>query len=204
MKSEVDIISMSFAFTRPQPKIERAIRWAIGQHDVLFFAAASNDRHHYNDPVGFPATMQEVIRVNSCTHNGRQSHFSPNSDEKRENALSTIGEEIGAAFSLTKNDNRRVKRLSGTSMSTAILVGVAALIIEFSKVRGLPKNVISNMETRLHTSAGMKAVMFHCMAGIKPPDPPKYSYIQPWLLFTTERTNDEVVLLINHALNRGL
>lgn len=195
---------MSFAFTNAQENLRRAIISAIGQRDILFFAAASNDRHYESDPVGFPASMDEVIRVNSCKHNGQQSDFSPNSDYRRDNALSTIGEEIEAAFPPRKNDGEPLKRLSGTSMSTAILAGIAALLIEFAKLQVLPASVASSMESRLHTSAGMKAVLYHCMAGIKPREAPWYNHIRPWVLFTIERKHDVIVHQINDALDRGL
>jgi hypothetical protein len=200
---------MSFAFTRSDDKLRRAIVAAIGnggmERDILFFAAAStNDQHYNSTPVGFPASMDQVIRVNSCKHNGRPSDFSPESDDRWENALSTIGEEIEAAYPPGKNDGATIKRLSGTSTSTAILVGVAALLIEFAKLQSLPKDVISNMEPRLHTSSGMKSVLYNCMAGKKPPQAPNYSYIRPWLLFTTEKSHQLVIHEINYALDKEL
>jgi hypothetical protein len=199
---------MSFAFTKSHDKLRRAIVSAIGdgnvERDILFFAAASNDQHYNSNPVGFPAMMDQVIRVNSCKHNGRQSDFSPESGGKWEGALSTIGEEIEAAFPPGKKNGTTSKRLSGTSTSTAILVGVAALLIEFAKLQCLPKDVTSNMESRLHTSAGMRSVLYYCMAGKNPPLPPTYSYIRPWLLFTVEKKHDFVVHEINHALDREL
>jgi hypothetical protein len=86
---------MAFAFSQRKLNIEQAIRKTIGLHDtpVLFFAAASNAKHYSKKPVGHPAQMDEVIRVNSCTYDGIKSVFSPSSN-KRDNALGTIGEEI--------------------------------------------------------------------------------------------------------------
>ncbi|KAF3074326.1 Subtilisin DY [Trichoderma lentiforme] len=110
----VDIIVMCFAFTRFHSTIYKAICEAKGRRDVLIFAAASNNKHDLENPVGFPACIDEVIRVNSCTHKGLQSSFSPTCHSER-SSLSIIGEELQAAFPLAKNGNEPLKRMTGTS-----------------------------------------------------------------------------------------
>ena len=205
-RENVDIVSMSFAFSTEQREIERAIKEAIGHHDMLFFAAASNNKHYSKDPVGYPAQINEVIRVNSCTYKGVRSHFSPESDYKKDNAFSTIGEEIRSAYSQQKGRTEAYKRLSGTSMATAVMAGSAALVIQFAKIRGMPEreNGINIMDEQLHSSRKMKAVFFRCMSGKTPPEPPTYTYVRPWTLFSTDSEDAEAVGDSKHALRVGI
>lgn len=63
---------------------------------MLFFAAASNNKYYSEDPVGFPANLDDVIRVNSCAYTGAKSHFSPDGSERRGDNLGVIGEEMPA------------------------------------------------------------------------------------------------------------
>ena len=211
VECKVDIISMSFSFTNRHESLRKTISSASGQHDILFFAAATNGGYYIEDPVGFPATMAQVIRVNSCQFNREQSKFSPDSDRNNANALSTLGEEIEAAFPTALNNGAPLKCLTGTSMATAIMAGVAGLLIEFSKLRvgyaiveKLSESTPQDMEAQLHTAEGMRAVMYHCMAGINPPLAPKYSCIRPWLLFDVRKTSDRIVGDIERALKKGI
>lgn len=184
-----------------------AISSARDQHGVLFFAAATNDAHFKEDSVGFTATMADVIRVNSCSYNGQQSRFSPDSDRNTANALSTLGEEIEAAFPVTLNDGKPLKCLTGTSMATSIMSGIAGLLIEFTKLCGdssLPKDNVSNMRDQLRTPEGMRSVLYHCMAGVRQPEAPKYSYILPWVLFRGHKELGGIADDIVRALKPGI
>jgi hypothetical protein len=204
-EKEVDIVSMALAFGQQKLKIERAIRKAIGLHDVpvLFFAAASNDKHYSKNPVGHPARMDEVIRVNSCTYHGIKSSFSPSSD-KKDNALGTIGEEILSAYSQQKYGIRTEMRQSGTSMATAVMTGIAGLVIEFMKFTELPHNDTREMQMRLHSCSGMKAVLSRCMSANTALEPHNYIYVMPWLLFSESHEHSDVVRDINRALDAGI
>ncbi|KAJ5100790.1 hypothetical protein N7456_006842 [Penicillium angulare] len=203
VENEVDIIVMCFAFKKFHMKIDKAIREAKGKREFLIFAAASNNKHDDEDPVGFPASLRDVIRVNSCTHTGSQSTFSPGCHDRMDNLnnLSIIGEELEAAFPEAKNDNKPLKRLSGTSMSTAILAGVAGLVLEFSMMERKNGPNVKNQEQLLKTQ-GMVAVLRGCMAGKWPPQPPSYCYIRPWLLFAPEESREDIVYRISEELRR--
>lgn len=191
---------MCFAFKKFHIEIHKAIRKGKAQREFLIFAAASNNKHDDENPVGFPAYLDDVIRVNSCTYTGSQSSFSPGCIDQMDN-LSTIGEELEAAFPQAKNDNKRLKRLSGTSMATAILAGIAGLVLEFSRMERKNGPNVKNQE-RLLLTKGMVAVLRGCMAGNRPPQPPFYCYIRPWLLFAPEVSREDIVYRISEELRR--
>lgn len=194
---------MAFGFTERKLKIERAIRKAIGVRDVpvLFFAAASNDKHHTKDPVGHPARMDEVIRVNSCAHNGTRSSFSPISD-KKDNGLGTIGEEIQSAY--FQHGIGTQMRQSGTSMATAVMTGVAGLVIEFVKLIEVPSSDAREMQMQLHSCSGMKAVLSRCMSRDTTRMSHDIIYVMPWLLFDKNHGHNDVIRDINRALEVGI
>lgn len=96
--------------------------------------------------------------------------------------------------------------MSGTSVATAVLTGIAALVVEFSRLRAAPR--IDTSRTReqvtaeLLRNAGMKRVLYHCLVGTNPPVPPGCSFIKPWVLFDLH--NQEIVALrIREAMRRS-
>lgn len=200
---EVDIIVMAFAFSRYQKEIRKAINKTKGEREFLIFAAASNNKHDEPNAVGFPARASEVIRVNSCTWQGHPSNFSPGCSEVQHN-LATIGEEINAAFTQTLDKgevrNQIFKRLSGTSQSTAIMAGIAGLVLEFARTK-TEKGPNVQGEERLRIKEGMMAVLQRCMGGAEALQPNKYRYIKPWLLFKPEAPRDSLVWQIQFVLD---
>lgn len=170
----------------------------------LIFAAASNNKHDEENPVGFPARSPEVIRVDSCTWQGKQSNFSPSCSGVR-HSLCTIGEELQAAF-IEYDDKNEVrtqatKHMSGTSMSTAILPGIAGLVLEFSRIQTEKgPNLLDNDRERLLRNEGMMAVLQRCMGGVESLEPGKYRYIRPWLLFRPEAPREAIVHTISEQL----
>ena len=86
-------------------------------------------------------------------------------------------------------------------MATALMAGIAGLVIEFSRLRAIHANVSD--PNRLLTRAGMEAV-FRLMT---PPeerssDADGYLYLRPWILFRAHNAKDpwNVVYEINKAL----
>ncbi|KAK3367710.1 hypothetical protein B0H63DRAFT_85335 [Podospora didyma] len=197
----VDIIVMAFAFSDTQDGIRKAIVNAKATRDVLFFAAASNNRHNERNPVGFPARMSEAIRVNSCTWQGHPSKFSPPGFTERDN-LATLGEELYAAFTELNYDNSRPsyrKRLSGTSGSTALMAGIAGLVLEFARTTSTRGSNVENAE-RLLRNEGMMAILQHCMVGGYTLPPDRYRNIKPWVLFHPQAPREVAVFQITQQL----
>lgn len=135
---DVDIISMSFAFEEEED-IKEALYHAKSKAEtetkvskpVLMLAAASNNRVLRLQPIGYPARVNDrVLCVNFSTAGDQQSSFSPHGVVGFPN-LSAIGENVETAQP-TRNGGPW-KRMSGTSCSTPVVTGIAALILDFSK-----------------------------------------------------------------------
>ncbi|KAH8176898.1 subtilase family protein [Sarocladium implicatum] len=183
---KVDIVCMAFSFLSYQRPIHEAISNArVVQRNgrtrhVLFFAAALNNRHDEINPVGFPASADEVISVYSCTYSRKRSDFSP---IRTTPSLAASGERVKAAVPIhLGTDPACQARMSGTSMATAKLAGIAGLVLEYAKLKGGTERGIESLESTdaLWHWQGMKSVFMDCMAG----DPDgNYYCIEPWRLF---------------------
>lgn len=96
--------------------------------------------------------------------------------------------------------------MTGTSVATAVLMGVAALVVEFSRLRAaqaiFPDGAEAGAMCSLLTNAGMKRVLYHCLAGTNPPPPRSYSFVLPWLLFNPDKTPEDVAYEIRQAMTK--
>lgn len=125
---------MSWGFPTQHKAIKDAIRKAHFQGCILF-AAASNAG--FWNPTSFPASMREVICVNSCDADGRPSNFNP--PAILGDNFMILGEHLEAAWprALTEEGSTKfMKSLSGTSQSVPVAAGLAAHILEYSKQKG--------------------------------------------------------------------
>lgn len=188
---------MSFAFRHEHSDIDRAI-WAAHKREkgVLMFAAASNNTALEVEPVGYPATLKNrVICINSSTADGEKSKFSPHGVQGHHN-FSTIGEDIHAAWPTPKQSTSGCPEglyqlLSGTSSSTAIAAGIAALILDFSRkdIQGFDEREQEYWEQQKHKlwdTHEMRAVIRYCMTHRY--EGQEYNFIKPWMLFHRDET----------------
>ncbi|KAL9593208.1 MAG: hypothetical protein Q9179_006029 [Wetmoreana sp. 5 TL-2023] len=189
---KVDIISMSFGFPQRDEGIREALVKAYSAGKLLF-AAASNNGANESVPISFPARLSGlVICVNSTDGHGAPSSYNPPHKDDHAN-LSILGEAVKSKWPihLTKGETRRS---SGTSVSTPIMAGIAALIIEFA--RQGPSTI--NLEKLTHHD-GMLLVL-KSMAEKKN----GYNYVRPWHLLThdRERTRAEISMMISNILKQ--
>ncbi|KAJ5466014.1 Subtilisin-like protein [Penicillium desertorum] len=123
----VHIISLSLGFHHYDKALE-PIRNAIMEayaKDVIIFAAAHNEGN--NEPVAFPASMDEVICVGSTDGRGNRSSFSPEGCQPWK-MVRTLGE--GLVCFQPRSEANTLIRKSGTSFATPIAAGIAAFVLQ--------------------------------------------------------------------------
>ncbi len=176
--------------------LEDALKHAT-RHDVLLFAAASNDRHLEEAPIGFPAIDDNVICIFSEKTPSFRSTFSPLGRESWNN-FSVLGEEVeGAWISEAVGDQGTTTRQSGTSCATAIAAGVAALILEFSRHSGHKQ--VKNAQ-KLRVRAIMEKVLWQCTDKAQGHE---YNLLKPWLLLgASNYDRGDVSALLSHLIEK--
>jgi subtilisin family serine protease len=124
MSKRVHIISISWGMKRDIPVIGSSIKEAI-RRGILIFACASNGGANYS--ITFPARLPRVFCIGSADGLGTQSDFSP--PFPGEEKFSALGEAVLGARSGTDGEIRS----DGTSISTPIAAGLAALLIQYTR-----------------------------------------------------------------------
>ncbi|KAK4080826.1 hypothetical protein Trihar35433_1931 [Trichoderma harzianum] len=192
---EVDIIVMPFAFPHSNEDIEDVID--DYHNKVLLFAAASNKA---DEKLGFPACLPEVFCIYSNKTRTIQSQFCKLGKQGKYN-FSTIGEDVKGAWPTGFTDGEAELRQSGTSCSTPIAAGVAALVLQFARQSG--RGAVSRAK-KLKNKSVMEKVLFECMtekqkSGV-------YNLIEPWKLLSgldgkEKRTLPSIASMISERIN---
>ncbi|KAK2125531.1 LOW QUALITY PROTEIN: hypothetical protein NOF04DRAFT_9629 [Fusarium oxysporum II5] len=152
---DVHVISMSWGFRREHECISDAIRLAHSK-DKIMFAAASNEGANLPARVTFPASMQEVICVNSCDGYGNSSDFNPPPREGVFN-FSTLGE---AAY-------RHILRNPAAA-------AIAASILEFATQKQILKEQ-EELKRHVATKDGMMKLLVAMSEPVS-----GFMYLRPW------------------------
>ena len=197
---------MSFAFLEEIENIQTAIKNASFKN-VLMFAAASNNRHNKENPIGYPARVWDhVICVNSTDGRDNKSAFSPKGEAGRDN-FSVVGERVEAAWPMAgiQNGNQKEKeqqrQQNGTSCATPIAAGIAALILEYTiQIESQMGLEITNVK-RIRGCRGMSRVMWECMTHKKTDH--HYNELKPWFLLKPEHDREKISSKIRDALHNS-
>ena len=200
----MDIITMSYGRDKRDPQIARAIDTATSHSfertPVIILAAASNSGNRHR--IAWPARADNVICIHATDGNGMNS-FSPNPQPGKD--FATVGLRVLSYWPphLQDKETELTKHgqvwKDGTSFSTPIAAGIAAIILEYCRPRLVKyarkkesrdfENDMDAIET-LSSIAGMKQV-FDMMSV------PTLGYrcLIPWeLLKWSESTMCELIL----------
>lgn len=123
ISQNVDIITMAIGFEKEQPALVEAISRAHA-HGILIFSAASNARNI--GPVYCPAIITDKVFGMFSTNAGIRESSSINPSPMADPAnLAIFGENVEI--------DESGPLVTGTSLSTSIAAGVAALVLDFSR-----------------------------------------------------------------------
>ena len=142
-----DIISMSLGGPVSDPLLYDAIQYALF-YGVVVICAAGNDGSLGVNPIGYPGKLGGVITVASHDNNGNPSGFSSRGGELD---FMAPGSDIWSTYK-----EGGYATLSGTSMATPFVAGLAALILAHHKgpgVNGTPINNTEDMKNHLMSMA---------------------------------------------------
>lgn len=121
-----DVISMSLGADSPDAIIEAAVKRAVAR-DVIVVAAAGNDGPR-DGTIGFPGGYPEVICVGATDRQDRVAEFSSRGGRLD---VAAPGVSVRSCY-----PGDRFATMSGTSMATPHVAGVAALYVADCKSRG--------------------------------------------------------------------
>ncbi len=114
-----DIISMSLGASTGTPELEQACKDVIASNTILIVAAGNDGEG--NDTISYPGHYKDVICVGSINRKMKRSYFSSTGPNLK---IMAPGEDVLSCY-----PPDRYSRLSGTSMATPFVAGVAALIL---------------------------------------------------------------------------
>lgn len=118
-ENKANVISMSLGGSTSHPELYKAIQYALF-HGVFVICAAGNEGSLFTNSIGYPGRYGGVITVASHDRNGNPSGFSSRGGEVD---VMAPGSDIWSTYK-----NGGYAELSGTSMATPFVAGLAALI----------------------------------------------------------------------------
>ena len=140
MSKGADIISMSLGASVDSPALHATVHATLARGGILI-CAAGNSGHLFSNSIGYPGRYGSVISVGSHDANGIASGFSSRGGEID---FLAPGEAIWSTYR-----NGGFAKLSGTSMATPFVSGMAALVL--AKHRSAARN-----RTPIHNNEDMR------------------------------------------------
>ncbi|KAK6542308.1 hypothetical protein TWF694_006268 [Orbilia ellipsospora] len=164
----VDIISMSWSFAaNPSDTDKKSVKAAIhraASKNILLFASMPDKGPDAKLNDYWPVGLDEVIRIGSATLSGQRSLDNWSSESE----FIFPGEDVALK---TERADKEVNLVSGSSVSTALASGLAALVLFYMRAYVQLKPITPEMKDQLvakaKSSAGMKAIF----KALSPPHP---------------------------------
>ncbi len=146
------------------------------------FASASNDgaNRPKDDRAPFPASMSEVICINSSDGQGNPSDFNPPPGDDDFNFM-TLGESVLTIPGLAAGDAD--ERHTGTSFATPVAAAIAAVFIEFFNQR--PLRLQKHLLEEVITQDGMSKLFVGMSEPVN-----GFRYLRPWDLMFCQRHSE--------------
>lgn len=144
----VDIISMSLGGSSDDPALYEAIHTALAR-GVIVICAAGNAGALFTNSIGYPGRYGSVITVAAHDRHGQPSGFSSRGAEID---FMAPGHEIWSTYR-----QGGYAKLSGTSMATPFVAGLAALILAKHRLPGPHSSPIRTCEDMRHHLLRMAA-----------------------------------------------
>jgi len=135
----VDIISMSLGGPSSSPGLFAAIHYALAK-GVSVICAAGNEGSVYQNSIGYPGRYGGVITIAAHDQDGNRSGFSSKGGEID---FMAPGSDIWSTYI-----DGGYASLSGTSMATPFVAGLAALVVASQK--GTPNEIRNCEDLRTH------------------------------------------------------
>lgn len=133
----VDVISMSLGGETDSPALYEAVHAALAR-GVIIICAAGNAGALFSNSIGYPGRYGSVITVAAHDQHGQPSGFSSRGAEID---FMAPGHEIWSTYR-----QGGYAKLSGTSMATPFVAGLAALILAKHRQPGQHSSPIRNCE----------------------------------------------------------
>ncbi len=142
VEQKADIISMSLGSSQDSPELFAAVHRALAAGRILV-CAAGNDGSLFTNAIGYPGRYGSVITVAAHDRNGNPAGFSSRGGEID---VMAPGERIWSTWK-----DGGYAELSGTSMATPFVAGLAALILAKHRKPGYHRTPVrNNEEMRAH------------------------------------------------------
>ncbi len=136
-EERVDIISMSLGAEEGTPELFEAVHLALAR-GVTVICAAGNSGALFTNGIGYPGRYGSVITVAAHDQHGQPSGFSSRGSEID---FMAPGQDIWSTFR-----QGGYAKLSGTSMATPFVAGLAALVLAKHRLPGRHASPIRNCE----------------------------------------------------------
>ncbi|KAK6077474.1 hypothetical protein SCUP515_05002 [Seiridium cupressi] len=147
---------MSFGFPDEVPVISKTITEVQLHRDnqILFFTAASNSGENRKEM--FPANHNSVISIRETNSKGAFSDTNPPVDPYGPAVFGTLGKNVRSAW--LRNPDGDLPE-SGSSVATAIAVGITAMVLDFAGIGSNNPGIPAPSEiTKLWTRREMLAM----------------------------------------------